>query len=160
MATKKKGNHKVHSREFIVRDYKYRLKLLREIISGENQPAFAKRLGIPWKRWNTYERGYPIPRETAFLLLQKFEGISVEWLWFGMTGNMSPGFLKKIEEVEQLHREREASTRSVERAQAKLAQVETRLRKAPVVKPVSKRVLRKRSPAVSRRVGISGPHRS
>ena len=120
--------------QFIEDDYKYRLRLLREIISGENQAEFAARVGVPFKRWNTYERGYPIPRETAWLLLEQFEGITVEWLWFGWTTHLSPQFQKRIKEVESGHREMEAATRSVEQAQAKLDAVATRFKKVPAPK--------------------------
>jgi transcriptional regulator with XRE-family HTH domain len=120
-----------HKREFKVEDYKHRLALLREIISGgEGQAEFAAKVGIPFKRWNSYERGYPIPRETAFLLLQKFDGISVEWLWFDMRGNLSEEFLRKLQEVEDLHRQRDEAAHLMERAQAALSDVDARLKKA------------------------------
>jgi transcriptional regulator with XRE-family HTH domain len=126
-------------RDFIVEDYKHRLALLREIISGENQADFAARVGIPFKRWNSYERGYPIPRETAFLLLQKFEGVSVEWLWFGMEGNLSKDFLRRIVEVEKLHRQRDEAARVIEQAQAALNEVDAKIRKASSEKKTSSR---------------------
>lgn len=100
--------------------YVRRLKLLREIISGENQIEFAERLGIPFKRWNNYERGYPVPRETAFALMEKFPGISVEWLWFGMTGNLSSSYLDKIKTAEKLEREERDATVALDKAQKKL----------------------------------------
>jgi transcriptional regulator with XRE-family HTH domain len=134
-AVLEKGSFATHSvvrarGEFDANDYKYRLRLLREALSGENQQEFAERVGVPFKRWNTYERGYPIPRETAFLLIKQFDGISVEWLWFGMAGNMSPVILKRIAAIEDLHREREASAQDLKRAQAKVREVEARIRKA------------------------------
>ena len=47
--------------------YLFRVRLLR-LFFEENQVQFAKRLGIPFKRWNHYERGMTISRETAFKL--------------------------------------------------------------------------------------------
>jgi transcriptional regulator with XRE-family HTH domain len=94
---------------FDVAAYKNRLRLLREIISGENQVEFAERLGVPFKRWSNYERGYPVPRETAFLLIKKFPGMSVEWLWFGMPGNLSDYYKKRIDAAELLDKERLAA---------------------------------------------------
>jgi transcriptional regulator with XRE-family HTH domain len=117
------------SDSFDVEAYKHRLRLLREIVSGENQADFAKRLGIPFKRWNNYERGYPVPRETAFLLREKF-GVSVEWLWFGMTGNMPKHFLDKISAAEAFERERQAAEKAAEKAQAKLKAVTAKRKKA------------------------------
>lgn len=108
---------------FKVADYQRRLRILREIVSGENQQEFAERLGIPFKRWNNYERGYPVPRETAFLLIDKFRGISVEWLWFGMTGNLSEAFAEKIRVLEAQDRERIAADKALERAKAKVKDV-------------------------------------
>lgn len=110
--------------------YVVRLRLLREIISGENQMDFAKRLGIPFKRWSNYERGYPVPRETAFLLIQKFPGISVEWVWFGMTGNLSQHYLDRIKAAEALEKELLSAARAAEKAQARLRAVTTKRKKA------------------------------
>lgn len=115
---------------FDIDAYKDRLRLLREIVSGENQVEFAQRLGIPFKRWSNYERGYPVPRETAFLLMQKFPGVSVEWLWFGMVGNLSDHYRAKIKAAEGLERERIAAEQAAAKAQAKLKEVTSKRRKA------------------------------
>jgi transcriptional regulator with XRE-family HTH domain len=110
--------------------YKLRLRLLREIVSGENQADFAQRLGIPFKRWNNYERGYPVPRETAFLLMKRFPGLSVEWLWFGMTGNLSNFYQEKIKVAEGFEKERVAAERAASKAAAKLKEVTGKRKKA------------------------------
>ena len=67
--------------EFDVEAYRRRLRILREITGGDGQTAFARRLGIAFKRWSNFERGYPLSREVAFLLHQKIPGISIEWIW-------------------------------------------------------------------------------
>jgi hypothetical protein len=108
---------------FDTKAYQRRLILLREIISGENQTDFAARLGIPMKRWSNYERGYPIPRETAFVIMNKFPGMSVEWIWFGAIGNLSEHYRKRIETAEKYLRDREAAEREVAKAQSRLADV-------------------------------------
>jgi transcriptional regulator with XRE-family HTH domain len=110
--------------------YRNRLRLLREIVSGENQVDFAKRLGIPFKRWSNYERGYPVPRETAFLLMKKFPGLSVEWLWFGMTGNLSDFYIGKIKAAESFERERKAAEKAAGKAAEKLKEVTAKRKKA------------------------------
>jgi hypothetical protein len=110
--------------------YQRRLKLLREIISGENQQDFAERLGIPFKRWNNYERGYPVPRETAFALLQRFPGISVEWLWFGWEGNLSPSYIEKIKVAEKAEKEHAKAVSALTRAQAKVKETAKQRKRA------------------------------
>ena len=108
---------KVTSKNFVLEDYQRRLRILRQIISDENQQDFADRLGIDMKRWNNYERGYPVPREIAFLLMDTFPGISVEWIWFGMTGNLSQHYAKLIAEIDLAEREHAKSVRQLARAQ-------------------------------------------
>lgn len=115
---------------FDVDGYQRRLRLLREIISGENQLDFAKRLGVPFKRWSNYERGYPVPRETAFLLMKKFPGISVEWVWFGMEGNLSQFYVKKIREAQTHEKELADAQRAYDKAQKKLQDATAKRRKA------------------------------
>jgi transcriptional regulator with XRE-family HTH domain len=110
--------------------YQRRLKLLREIVSGENQQEFAERLGIPFKRWNNYERGYPVPRETAFLLMQRFPGISIEWLWFDMKGNLSPFYRDKIEAAEKAEREHAKAVKALNKAQSKVKETAAKRRSA------------------------------
>lgn len=109
--------------------YQRRLRLLREIISGENQQDFAARLGIPFKRWSNYERGYPVPRETAFLLMAKFPGISVEWVWFGLTGNLSQHYADKIKAAEAHERELLRAVRKAAEAEEKLREVKQKRKK-------------------------------
>jgi transcriptional regulator with XRE-family HTH domain len=121
--------HKVTG--FDIAAYQYRLKLLRQIISGENQQDFAERLGVPFKRWNNYERGYPVPRETAFALMSKFPGISIEWLWFGMTGNLSEFYLNRIRAAEQADREHAKAVKALDKAQSKVKETATKRRAAP-----------------------------
>jgi hypothetical protein len=77
-------------------EYVARIKLLREITSGDSQNHFADKIGIDMKRWNNFERGYPLPRDVAFLLVDKLPGMSVDWIWFGWTGNLSPEWKRKL----------------------------------------------------------------
>jgi hypothetical protein len=110
--------------------YQERLRLLREIIAGENQSDFAKRLGIPFKRWSNYERGYPVPRETAFLIVSAFPGMSVEWIWWGWDGNLSKEFKAKIATAEAHQEEIAAAQRAVDQAAEKLRLVAAKRKKA------------------------------
>ena len=115
---------------FDVAAYQTRLKLLREIIAGENQVDFAKRLGIPFKRWSNYERGYPVPRETAFLICDAFPGMSVEWIWWGWTGNLSKAYQDKIAAAALHQKEISAAERAVADAAEKLRAVARKRTKA------------------------------
>jgi transcriptional regulator with XRE-family HTH domain len=105
---------------FDIKAYQKRLRILREIVSGGGQQEFADKLGIPMKRWNNYERGYPLSRETAFLLKEKFPDVSIEWVWFGMTGNLSKAFAEKVSAVEKLERERELAHSSLKKAKERV----------------------------------------
>lgn len=91
-----------------IEDYKKRLQLLRAMF-GETQEAFAARLGIPFKRWNQYERGYPLPRETAFIIRQKIATGIIEWIWFGDESQLSPNFRGRLRDAEASERERAAA---------------------------------------------------
>lgn len=115
---------------FDIKRYQQRLRLLREIVAGGNQQEFADKLGIPFKRWNNYERGYPVPRETAFALMEKFPGISVEWLWFGMVGNLSKHYADKIKEAEALDKERASAAATLTRARERVSDLDARRKKA------------------------------
>jgi hypothetical protein len=103
--------------------YLHRLKLLREVISGENRTDFAKRLGIEYKRWDNYERGYPMPRQTAFHLMKTFPGMSVEWLWFNMFGNLSQDYAERIRAAELVDREEAKAQKELDAAKAKLEEI-------------------------------------
>jgi hypothetical protein len=62
----------------------HRLTVLREAqMPGGTQTAFALKLGIELKRWNNFERGSPLPRDAAEIIVKKCPGISYEWLWHG-----------------------------------------------------------------------------
>ena len=58
----------------LIPDLPLRLKALRFMIAGENQTSFAARIGIEVKRWNNFERGSPLSKEIAILLVQKIPG--------------------------------------------------------------------------------------
>jgi DNA-binding XRE family transcriptional regulator len=80
--------------------YRRRIRILRKIFDM-NQTQFAQYIGVPFKKWNHYERGYPIPRETAFILREKIPDISIDWLWFGSTGGVSSAMLRQIRSLQK-----------------------------------------------------------
>src|SRR3974390_753952 len=115
---------------FDIGGYQRRLRLLREIISGERQADFARRLGIPAKRWNNYERGFPVSREIAFMIWHAFPGMSIEWIWFGATGNLSEYYRERIRAAEQLDRETEVNRKTLDRAKQRYAATVLKRKKA------------------------------
>ena len=74
-----------------------RLALLRFVTSGESQTAFASRLGIETKRWNNFERGSPLSKEVAFLIIQKFPNFTLDWLWLGNSRGMPERLQRELE---------------------------------------------------------------
>lgn len=80
--------------------YRKRIRVLRKLFNL-NQVEFAKKVGIPFKRWHHYESGYPIPRDTAFILRREIPGISTDWIWFGDDHGVEPGLLQQIRAIEQ-----------------------------------------------------------
>jgi transcriptional regulator with XRE-family HTH domain len=86
---------------FVPDAYVQRLRLLRQLLGGLSQTEMAERLGFEMKRWNNWERGYPIGAVGAIAIIQKIPGMSAEWLWFGLEGNLSQSFLKQIRELQR-----------------------------------------------------------
>lgn len=80
--------------------YCRRIKLMRGIL-GKNQTEFAKFVGIPYKAWHHYERGYPVSRETAFILRKKIDWFSTDWLWHGDMKAIAPGIASQLKELEK-----------------------------------------------------------
>ena len=127
--------------------YRERLRLLREIIAGENQMQFAKRLDIPFKRWSNYERGYPVPRETAFLICKAFPGMSVEWIWWGWEGNLSTDYKNKIAAAAEHARAVSEAEKAVIEANEKLQQIAAKRRKAIEAAPGTAKKRKKKKKA-------------
>jgi transcriptional regulator with XRE-family HTH domain len=89
--------HRMQIDGFDAEGYRKRLRLLRRLRGGMNQTQFAEFLGIPYKQWNHYERGYPISRETQFILHAKLGAdFSADWLFWGEVTRLSPETLEKI----------------------------------------------------------------
>jgi transcriptional regulator with XRE-family HTH domain len=65
-----------------------RLRLLRFLVAGESQTEFARQLGISLTRWNNFECGSPLSKEVAILLVKMFPGITLDWLFLGVTDGL------------------------------------------------------------------------
>lgn len=74
-----------------------RLRVLRYSVAGGDQGAqsrFAIQMKVEPKRWNNYERGYPLPRDMAVHLVRRVPGLTTDWLWLGIEDGM-PGRLQR-----------------------------------------------------------------
>jgi hypothetical protein len=49
--------------------------------------------GFSVKQWNNLERGYPLSRDVAIQLVQKFPGLTLDWLHLGKPDGL-PGTLR------------------------------------------------------------------
>lgn len=77
-----------------------RLRRLRKAYSFETSTAFAAFLDISVQRWNAFENGAPLSREVAFRLVQKFSGLSLDWLYFGKTEALPLELARRLGELE------------------------------------------------------------
>lgn len=75
-----------------------RVRRIRELVSGDNQTAFAKKLGISLSRWNNIERGVPLGRDVAFRLVDSVPGLTLDYLYFGKPGGISYDLWVKLEQ--------------------------------------------------------------
>ena len=87
--------------EFDTEAYIKRIRMIRKLCGHMSQTDFARYIDVAYKKWNHYERGYPIPRETAFKLYRKVPGISTDWIWFGDTSGLTVARLQQIEALER-----------------------------------------------------------
>jgi len=64
----------------------HRLRILRYYATGGGQGSqsrFAVQLGIEPRRWNNFERGFPLPRDMAVRLVRTIPGLTTDWIWLG-----------------------------------------------------------------------------
>jgi hypothetical protein len=74
-----------------------RLRTLRYSVTGGDQGAqsrFAIQMKVDPKRWNNYERAYPLPRDMAVHLVRRIPGLTTDWLWLGIEDGL-PGRLQR-----------------------------------------------------------------
>jgi DNA-binding XRE family transcriptional regulator len=79
-----------------VADLVERIRLIRQVVSGDSQRDFAKQIGIDMKRWNNFERGYPVPYVIIKLLVDQLPGMSADWIMFGWHRNLSTDWKKRL----------------------------------------------------------------
>lgn len=85
---------------FDTEGYRRRIRALRKLYDM-NQTEFAAWTGIGYKKWNHYEQGYPIARESAWALRDKIIGISTDWIWFGDDIGVEEGLRLLLKQAER-----------------------------------------------------------
>jgi hypothetical protein len=80
--------------------YRRRIRLLRKL-KGMNQTEWTAFTGIAYKKWNHYERGYPISREALWIIHDRLPGISTDWIWFGRMLGLAPDLKRRLERLER-----------------------------------------------------------
>ena len=73
-----------------------RLRRLREVLDYKSGAEFARFLGISKARWSNFENGYPLPREMIYLLCEKIDWLTSDWLYFGRTGGLPADKIKQL----------------------------------------------------------------
>ena len=79
-----------------------RLHILRQHIAGGDHGSrarFAARIGIEYKRWNNFERGYPLPRDMAIHLVRAIHGLTLDWIYLGREDGLSIALQRELAEV-------------------------------------------------------------
>jgi transcriptional regulator with XRE-family HTH domain len=69
---------------------------LRESL-GKNGVEMARDLGISPQRWNNVERGLPLGRELAFMLVEMVPGLTLDWLYLGRREGLTLRLDKELE---------------------------------------------------------------
>jgi hypothetical protein len=83
-------------------DIARRLRILRHHVAGSghgSQMTFASRMGIEHRRWNNFERGFPLSREIAVLLIRKIGGLTLDWLYLGRDDGLSRALHRELVEA-------------------------------------------------------------
>jgi hypothetical protein len=79
-----------------------RLRALRHHVSGSGHGSradFAARTKIEYKRWNNYERGFPIRRDAAIHLVKTIHGLTLDWIYLGRQDGMPARLQRELEDA-------------------------------------------------------------
>jgi transcriptional regulator with XRE-family HTH domain len=103
-----------------IKKYVFRLRVLRAIY-GETQAEFAERLGIKFKTWNEYERGYVLPTTTLLRIHNVFvDGGVIEWILTGNRSIVTSNFDKLLEQAIQKVKEQDRAKAKAQRAKQRV----------------------------------------
>jgi transcriptional regulator with XRE-family HTH domain len=76
-----------------------RLRLTREAM-GLTQAAFCRKAGLSPSGYNQFEKGGTRPRIDSALALRDAHGLSLDWIYLGDRGGLSPHLMKAIKALE------------------------------------------------------------
>lgn len=79
-----------------------RLRILRHHVSGSEQGAqmrFATHVGIEYRRWNNFERNFPLPRDMAVHLIKAIHGLTLDWIYLGREDGLSTKLQRELTEA-------------------------------------------------------------
>lgn len=77
-----------------------RLMVVRSLVVDDNQAEFARLLGINRSRWNNFECGFPLTMRMARLMVSKVPGLSIDYLVYGKTGNLTVSLANQLRDRE------------------------------------------------------------
>ncbi len=80
-------------------DVATRIKQLRLALGFEECGDFAAEIGVGYNRLNNVENGHPLSKDLAFKLVQSVDGLSTDWLWYGVTDGLSVALERKLKEA-------------------------------------------------------------
>lgn len=83
---------------------KRRLIAIRKVVTGDNQAAFARRLGITDTRWYNFERGHPISIGIVVALMRSIPGMTSSYILEGQTERMPPDLIVRLSEFDSVLR--------------------------------------------------------
>lgn len=72
---------------------------LREAMGYPEQTAWARHLGITVARWNNVEGGMPVSIEVATILVNKFPGLTLDWIYRGSVAGLTVDIATKLGEL-------------------------------------------------------------
>lgn len=75
-----------------------RMRRLRTALGYKSATEFARFLGISKAHWSNFENGYPLPRQMMYLLCEKIDWLTSDWLYFGRTGGIPEDKVKLLAE--------------------------------------------------------------
>jgi hypothetical protein len=81
-----------------------RLIAIRKAVTGDNQAAFARRLGISDTRWYNFERGHPISIGIVVALMRSIPGMTSSYILEGQTERMPEDLIVKLSEFDPVLR--------------------------------------------------------
>jgi len=79
-----------------------RLRILRHHVAGSghgSRAAFAAQTGIEYKRWNNFEREFPMPRDMAIHLVKAIHGLTLDWIYLGRQDGLPIRLQRELEDA-------------------------------------------------------------